>query len=428
MYIFLFRIILNKYICHFFKKTLPLMKKIVLHILILFLIISVNTQAQHSTTAEDSLQSNSLALLKGTTLGGYGNAVYRRDFNEKISSMNLDRFVLFVGHKFNKQISFFSEIEFEDAKVSGGEAGGEVALEQCFLKFNLNKNNYLVAGLFIPRIGILNENHLPNTFNGNERTLVETFIIPSTWRELGAGLYGNLNSFPLSYSVGIMNGLNSSAFEHGTVIRDGRFEGREASANNLAATASLQYNKNNFKFQVSGYYGGTVGLSPDEASSLKLESGVFSLPVMLGEANLQFESLGFSTRLLGTILSISDAKEINRAYGNNIPEVAYGIYGEIAYNLFENSEKLKSEEFNIFVRYEKLDMNATIPTNGLIDGTLDQQHIITGITYLPTKNVAIKADLRLKHTGKQNPNLVINPNETYKVDNTFLNLGLGFSF
>ena len=79
-------------------------------------------------------------------------------------------------------------------------------------------------------------------------------------------------------------------------------------------------------------------------------------------ANLQFESHGFSTRLLGTILSISDAKEINRAYGNNIPEVAYGIYGEIAYNLFENSEKLKSEEFNIFVRYEKLDMNAARKT------------------------------------------------------------------
>jgi hypothetical protein len=404
------------------------MKKIALKILPILLLISIYTQAQNATTAEDSLQSNSSFLIKGTTLGGYGNAVYRRDFNEETSTMNLDRFVLFVGHKFTKQISFFSEIEIEDAKVSGGEEGGEVALEQCFLKFNLNKNHYLVAGLFIPRIGILNENHLPNSFNGNDRTLVETYIIPSTWRELGVGLYGNLNSFPLSYSVGLMNGLNSSAFEHGTVIRDGRFEGREASANNLAATASVQYNKNNFKFQVSGYYGGTVGLSPDEASSLKLESGPFSIPVMLGEANLQFESKGFSGKLLGTLISISDAKEINRVYGNNTPEVAYGFYGEIAYNLFEKSEKLKSEEFNIFVRYEKLDMNATIPSNGLIDGTLDQQHIITGISYLPSKNVAIKADIRMKHTGKQNPNLVINPNETYKVDNTFLNLGVGFSF
>ncbi len=403
------------------------MKKISLKILPILLFVSIHTQAQNSTTAEDSLQSNS-SLLKGTTIGGYGNAAYRRDFNEETSTMNLDRFVLFVGHKFNKQISFFSEIEIEDAKVSGGEEGGEVALEQCFLKFNLNKNHYLVTGLFIPRIGILNENHLPNTYNGNDRTMVERYIIPSTWRELGIGLYGNLNSFPLSYSVGIMNGLNSSAFEHGTVIRGGRFEGRDASANNLAATAAVQYNKNNFKFQVSGYYGGTVGLSPDEASSLKLESGPFAIPVMLGEANVQFESNGFSGRLLGTIINIADANEINKVYSNNTPEVAYGFYGEIAYNLFEKSEKLKLEEFHIFVRFEKLDMNATIPSNGLIDGTLDQQHIITGISYLPSKNVAIKADLRMKHTGKQNPNLVINPNETYKVDNTFLNLGVGFSF
>ena len=93
------------------------MKKISLKILPILLFVSIHTQAQNSTTAEDSLQSNSSFLIKGTTLGGYGNAVYRRDFNEETSTMNLDRFVLFVGHKFTKQISFFSEIEIEDAKV-----------------------------------------------------------------------------------------------------------------------------------------------------------------------------------------------------------------------------------------------------------------------------------------------------------------------
>src|SRR5678815_5776845 len=201
--------------------------------------------AQSIATSEDSLHSNLSNILSKTSIGAYGNAFYQRDFNLESSTINFERFVLFVGHNFNNKISIFTEIEVEDAKVSGGEEGGEIAIEQAYLKFNFNPNNYLVAGLFLPRIGILNENHLPNTFNGNERTQVETFIIPSTWRELGISYYGTLTSVPISYSVAIMNGLNAAGFEHGSGIREGRFEGRNATANNLALTGSVQFYKNN---------------------------------------------------------------------------------------------------------------------------------------------------------------------------------------
>jgi hypothetical protein len=172
----------------------------------LFTVLSIVAQ-QQAITAEDKLLSDSASYNANTTIGGYGDAFYQRSFNEKFSVINLERFVLFTGHKFNKQISFFSELEVEDAKVSAGEEGGEIALEQCYLKFNLNQSHYIVAGLFLPRIGILNENHLPNTFNGNERTQVETFILPSTWRELGIGFYGSMNRLPINYSVALVNGL-----------------------------------------------------------------------------------------------------------------------------------------------------------------------------------------------------------------------------
>ncbi|MEP7171574.1 MAG: hypothetical protein ABI855_19540 [Bacteroidota bacterium] len=391
----------------------------------------ISAFAQQTQTAEDSLHHDSSSFLSRTTIGGYGNAVYIRDFNQKYSSVNLERFVLFVGHKFNKKISFFSELEVEDAKVAGGKEGGEIALEQCYLKFNVNPNNYFVAGLFLPRIGILNENHLPNTFNGNERTQVETFILPSTWRELGIGFYGTLNSFPLSYSLGIVNGLNAASFEHGSVIREGRFEGRNASANNLAATGAVQLNKNNFKAQVSGYYGGSVGLAPRQADSLKLKSGIFGTPVIVGEADLQYEIKGFSLRILGSMISIPDASDINRAYANNTPKNAFGAYGEIGYNILEHSKKTSGQQLILFVRYEMLDMNAATPANGIIDETLNQQHIVAGINYLPMKNVVIKADVRIRHTGEENPDLTINPSPVlppYNVNNTFLNLGIGFSF
>ncbi len=386
--------------------------------------------AQKTTvTSEDSLNNN--LSKSSTTIGGYGNAFYQNNSRLQTSKVDLERFVLFTGHKFNDKVSFFSELEVEDAKVTGGESGGEVSIEQAYLKFNLNANQYIVAGLFLPRIGILNENHLPNTFNGNERNYVETFIIPSTWRELGVGLYGNLNNLPISYSVGLVNGLSSQMFEHGSGIEAGRFEGRNATGNNLAITAALQFYQGNFKAQVSGYYGGTIGVNKRKADSLGVTSGIFGTPVALGEADIQYVSNGFSVRVLGTIVSIPDASNINRAYANNTPQTEYGAYAEVGYDLFHLMGKPQDKQLIVFVRDEKLDMNATIPSNGVIDETLNQNYIVAGFTYLPIRNVAIKADIRVANTGAQNPDLIINPNpiaQPYQPNYNLINLGLAFSF
>ena len=157
-------------------------------------LIGIQSLNAQILTKEDSLSAGIISRNTATVISGYGSVKYKYAFNSKLAEANVDRVILFVGHKFNNKISFFSELEVEDAKVAGGEAGGEIALEQAFLKFNLTKNAYLSAGLFIPRIGIINENHLPTTFNGNDRPFVERFIIPATWREIGISLFGSTNT------------------------------------------------------------------------------------------------------------------------------------------------------------------------------------------------------------------------------------------
>lgn len=400
-------------------------------VLLFLTFISEALLAQKTTnvTSEDSLNNN--LSKSSTTIGGYGNAFYQHNSTLETSKVDLERFVLFTGHKFNDKISFFSELEVEDAKVAGGENGGEVSIEQAYLKFNLNANQYITAGLFLPRIGILNENHLPNTFNGNERNYVETFILPSTWRELGVGFYGNANNLPLNYSVAVVNGLSSGMFEHGDGIREGRFEGRNATANNLAVTAAVQYFPGNFKFQVSGYYGGTVGVSQRKADSLGLNAGVFGTPVAIGEADMQYVNNGLEVRVLGTVVSIPDAANINRAYANNTPQTEYGAYAEVGYDVLHWAGNLNKKQLILFVRDEKFNVNATVPSNGVMDGTLNQNHIVAGLTYLPIKNVAIKADVRFVHTGNQNPELVINPNPValpYQPNYNLVDLGIALSF
>ncbi len=409
------------------------MKRILLLLLVVMgTILQANaqyrTQAQQQIfTSEDSLNQG-IAKNK-TVISGYGSAYYQRNFYYQRAIASLERNVLFVGHQFNSKVYFFSEMELENALVAGTEQKGGLAMEQAFLKFNINARNYIVAGLFIPRIGILNENHLPVNFNGVERNQVESIIIPATWREIGVGFYGSLRSQPLNYSIALMNGLNSEHFSHGTGIRDGRAEGSMAAANNLAVTASLQYSVGNLKMQVSGYMGGTVGIGQRGADSLGLKSGAFGTPVYLGEANLQYNANGVSARILGAYISVPDADDINVAYNANISNSMYGAYGELAYDLLYF--KRKKGQLIAFARYEALDMNASLASTTIEDGLLKQTHVVAGFNYMPIPNIAIKADVRLVGTGAQNKALLINPppNALAIPQNySLLNIGVGYSF
>lgn len=383
----------------------------------------ITTSIQFSTaqvlTSEDSLFAGLVASDKSTVISGYGEAKYQNDLTNQIATANLTRVVLFVGHKFTDKISFFSELEIEDAKVEGGKSGGEVAFEQLFLKFDLTKDVYISAGLFTPRIGIINENHLPTTFNGNDRPRVERLVIPATWREIGVSVYGRVNKVQgLNYSLALVNGLNSAAFENGSGIRKGRFEGQDATASNLAITGSLLYYFNNFRFQISGYYGGSAGLSKAEADTLQLNVNTFGTPVMLTEANVQYENNGFEARALFTFVNIADAFEINRAYNNNTPQSMTGGYIEAGYNILKAFNSTTKKNLSCFARYENIYLNKKTPSNGIENSLNKQQYITTGLTYHPIKGAVIKADYQFVQAGK----------DSTKQSNNYINLGIGYSF
>ena len=95
---------------------------------ILSLCTAIPTEAQpFRTGAQQLVLSNEDSLHAGinsqkTVISGYGSAFYQRNFNQKQSTLTLERAVLFVGHQFSQKISFFSELEIENAKVAGGES------------------------------------------------------------------------------------------------------------------------------------------------------------------------------------------------------------------------------------------------------------------------------------------------------------------
>lgn len=383
-------------------------------------------------TKEDSLNAGLTPGTNPTVISGYGQAKVAYDLRFGTGEANITRNVIFFGHKFNDVFGFFSETELENAKVANGTSG-EISLEQFFLKANLNRNIYLVTGLFIPRIGTINENHLPTTFNGNDRPFVEQLIIPSTWREIGIGLYGQTRSIPgLNYSLAVINGLNAQGFSFGSGIREGRFEGSQAKAGNIAVTGALLYYFHNFRFQVSGYYGGANGLSKRESDSLQLDHGAFGTPVSLVEGNVQYHHKGVSVKALSTVVDIYDADKINRAYASNTPSQMVGSYVEAAYNLLYFFNPKTDKNLSVFSRYEYMNLNKKLPENGVKDNFQEKQFWVSGITYQPVRGIVFKADYIYSETGTYNSQLyVVNPYASqlpfYK-SNHQLNVGFGYSF
>ena len=79
---------------------------------------------------------------------------------------------------------------------------------------------------------IQNLYHEPPTFNGVERTNVDKYIIPTTWREMGIGLSGRSLAHSINYQAMLVNGFNGyndgGVFSGKSGLRSGRQKGAES--------------------------------------------------------------------------------------------------------------------------------------------------------------------------------------------------------
>ena len=332
---------------------------------------------------------------ESTTIGGYGEVHYtNRSGRNTPAEVNLRRFVVYLAHTFDEHISFRSELEVEDAKVEGGSAGGEVALEQAFLDYRFSDRLTLRTGLVLIPVGIINETHEPPTFNGVDRPAFDHDVIPTTWRELGVGIVGALPvAEGLSYRLYVVNGLKASGFSDAEGIREGRQEGRNASFANPSLTGRLEWVRPGLRVGGSFWYGGTA------AGDTLLGSGTFTAPVALFSADARYDRGALSLRGVVATISVSDADTINALYGTAVGSRISGGYVEGAYNVLTVLAPRSKQRLNAFVRHERYDTQADVPT-GTTRGRQFARRVTTlGLTYKPLWNVAFKGDYEVLRTA-----------------------------
>ena len=298
--------------------------------------------------------------------------------------VDFHRFVLLFNHGFTPRLRFVGELELEHAFVEGLEESGELELEQAYIDFLLSRRVNLRAGMVLLPVGIMNERHEPPTFYGVERPFVDTFIIPTTWFDIGAGVHGELGR-GFRYRAYVTTPLNALEFNADEGIRNGRQKGAQADVRNAAYTARTEYRP----IQALTL-GASVWAGDSSFAVPRLDTSV-----VLGEFDAWYRRDRVEMRWVFAQIGISDAGQLNEALTRttgvnpNIARTIRGFYAEGAYRIWDAGAP---RDLVAFTRYENFDTQFRMPPGFVPLKEFDRDAWVTGIAYFPDPDIAVKAD------------------------------------
>lgn len=327
----------------------------------------------------------------GLSFGGYGEMLYEnysaRTDND-VRTTNKDKFdmlrgVLYAGYKYNDRVLLNTEIEFEHGSTG---SGGEASVEFAYLDFMVRPDVGVRTGLVLVPMGLVNEQHEPTTYLAARRSVTESAIIPTTWREMGAGVFGE--NGPFSWRAYVVNSIRGDRFTAGGV-RGGRQKGANALIEDMALTGRLDYEPLDGTLIGGSFYSGNSGHG--SVANGEVVEGNYTVFDLHGETQFR----GAVVRALFARGSIDDVAQLNALQnltGNrSIGESLGGWYVEAGYDL-ATLRGWGERSLMPYLRYEQVDTQRRVPT-GFSRNPANEQKILTyGIQFRPIPQAVIKAD------------------------------------
>ena len=339
---------------------------------------------------------------RGASIGGYGEAVFQNPAAESddgsasgaLNEFDFLRAILYVGYKWNDRFLFNSEIEFEHAST---DKSGVVSVEFAYVDFLYRSKINFRGGMVLIPVGFLNELHEPTVFYGVTRPQVERVIIPTTWRENGGGVFGDIGRF--TYRSYVVAGLTSSGFSSSSGLRGGRQKGSKSIAEDFGWTGRLD---------LTGYPGFLVGGSFFVGDSGQGETSLTGSPgstsiklgghVSLFDLHGQYNCRGLQLRGLYVMGRIGDAALINQSLGltgtSSIGSELWGWYLEGAYEFVGLGRAGSAWALTPFIRYENYDTQAEVPAAFLKNPANDRSVATIGFEVEPIYSVVLKLDFQ----------------------------------
>ena len=306
------------------------------------------------------------------SIGGYGEMFYSRQENNANSSANINetmdvyRFIPYIGYKFTDNIILNTELEFEHGGADGAN-GGKAIIEFMYLDFLVNNNfNFRVGNVLVP-MGLINEKHEPTLFTTVQRPDTSKYLIPSTWHENGLVMYGEVME-GLEYKIGLFNALDANQTSSTSWIRNGRTGSNQKTGGNIdtAIVGRLDY---------TGTNGLLLGASVYNDQNFDIAD--IHLDWQYENARV-YGVYAMAQRSQGTLAS-TNAKE------------AKGGFINLSYDVLSSEKSLP-----IFVQYEEYNTQ-----DKKFDGTSGDVTKITtiGANYFPHEQVVLKLDYAMKKSG-----------------------------
>lgn len=358
------------------------MKKIT--ITIAAILISLTGYSQVNT---DNLQQNSGQRIlgnvttSGVTIGGYAQIDYNEPDGSTPGDLDVHRLVMLLGYKFNDKVSFLTEIEYEHVK--------EVFVEQAYISYKVNNNLNVLAGLMLVPMGIINEYHEPTTYYGVERPNVDKYIVPTTWREIGVGINGNIYNASIKYQLYLFNGFSSYKDGVGLLrgvdgLRKGRQKGAESNVSSPNFSAKIDfYGIQGLRLGLSGYFGRS------QTDDTSIEDSTVGVSMIGLDARYRYQNFEFRSQYIYT--KLSDTEKYNIITNSDLGSEMNGFYGEVAYSF-----NLKGvEKITPFLRYEKYNTQAKTAGSLVKNLANDKNELVFGLNYKVANGAAFKADYQL---------------------------------
>jgi hypothetical protein len=318
---------------------------------------------------------------EGVSFAGYGEMLLENFDSENeagasgapTTRLDFLRAVLYAGYRFNDKFLVNSEIEIEH--------GNEIFVEFAYVDYLASEHLTVRGGLLLLPLGLVNEFHEPNVFLGAKRPETEQRIVPSTWRENGAGILGSAGL--LSYRAYVTNGLSGAGFTSAG-LRSGRQRGIQARAANLAFSGRVDVTP------IPGVVGG-VGLynGGSGQEQVVLDGARLDVDTSIIEVHGQAQVRGFDVRALFARASVDQAAEASRSLrlpaASPIAEAMQGGYVQAGYNVL--SQLNTPVAVTPYVRYEHV-----IPAGFVPDPSRDGVFRTLGVELKPIPNVVLKTD------------------------------------
>ncbi|MCG3775442.1 MAG: hypothetical protein JW395_2280 [Nitrospira sp.] len=343
-------------------------------------------------------------------IGGYVDVMYNN-----LSRQNLDnpsrhsfgqqRLVPFIYADITDRIKFAAELEFERGGPNAPQTGTGGTFGDGSMNVEFAQIDYLVkeaintrAGLLLMPVGKFNLLHDSPLNDLVDRPMVSRIIIPSTWFEAGAGIYGSLypsSRSKLDYEVYAVNGMSQSAgaitdagvrSARGSVSRDR--DDNKAVVGRVAFSPML-----GIEVAGSGFHG---TYKPSTATVGTGRISIFALDWTLQKG--PFEIIGESA---WTRISNNDATGVAAPPATPIgPAGMQGYYIQGNYHFMPEilrkwapSHFTHASTFTAVVRWEQVDTDTDDRTKTNVTGNRRELERLTlGLNFRPIEDTVFKFD------------------------------------